>query len=131
MTSGNTGRPPFRRVNQDSTPETPEDLWNDLRPVRRHEFLRGPQQEVIRTYPELVSNSDIALELPTGTGKTAVALLIAEWRRRRNGGPVTYLTLTNQLAGQALEEASRLGLDCADLRGRGTAKPDRCSSVLR
>ena len=117
MTTGDTSRPPFRAVSQDSTPETPEVLWNDLRPVRRHEFLRGPQQEVIREYPELVSSSDVALELPTGTGKTAVALLIAEWRRRRYGRPVTYLTLTNQLAGQALEEASRLGLRCADLRG--------------
>ena len=117
MTTGSNSRPPFRRVSQGSTPETPEDLWNDLRPIRTHEFLRGPQQEVIRKYPELVSISDVALELPTGTGKTAVALLIAEWRRRRHGRPVTYLTLTNQLAGQALEEASRLGLHCADLRG--------------
>ena len=117
MTTGNTSPPPFRPVSQGSTPETPEDLWNDLRPVRRHEFLRGPQQEVIRKYPKLATCSDVALELPTGTGKTAVALLIAEWRRRRHGRPVTYLTLTNQLAGQALEEASRLGLRCADVRG--------------
>ena len=117
MTTGSSSRPAFRPISQGSTSETPEDLWNDLRPVRSHEFLRGPQQEVFRKYPELAKRSDVALELPTGTGKTAVALLIAEWRRRRHGRPVTYLTLTNQLARQALEEASRLGLRCADLRG--------------
>ncbi len=122
MTIEGDGRPPFLQVGRESTPETPEDLWHDLRPVRKHEFLRGPQQEVLRKYPSLATSTDVALELPTGTGKTTVALLIAEWRRRCHGKPVTYLTLTNQLAGQVLEEASQLGLRCADLRGSRSSR---------
>jgi len=47
-----------------------------------------------------------------------IGLLIAEWQRRRNGGRVAYLTLTNQLAGQVIEEAKRLNLPVADLRGK-------------
>jgi hypothetical protein len=79
--------------------------------------LRGPQQDALRSYQKHYHSSDIALELPTGTGKTTVGLLIAEWHRRRTNRPVAYLTLTNQLAGQVLEESKRLGLLCADLRG--------------
>jgi hypothetical protein len=60
---------------------------------------------------------DLAMELPTGTGKTAVGLAIAEWKRRQ-GKRVAFLSLTNQLAGQVLLEARRLGVECADLRGR-------------
>ena len=122
MTARN--RPSFLEVKNDAAPDTLEDLWRDLRPVRKHEFLRAPQQEVIDKYAELDAEPDVALELATGTGKTAVALLIAEWRRRRSGNPVTYLTLTNQLAGQVLNEASNLGISCADLRGsRQTRNP--------
>lgn len=117
MAKGSAGRPAFRPIRKETVPESPEDLWNELRPVRKHEFLRGPQQEVLKEYSKLADRSDVALELPTGTGKTAVALLIAEWRRRRSQKPVTYLALTNQLAGQAIEEASILGIPSADVRG--------------
>jgi len=79
--------------------------------------LRGPQQDVLREYAEKYANSsDVAFELPTGTGKTAVGLVIAEWKRL-SLDKVAYLSLTNQLAGQVLEESKRLGIPCADLRG--------------
>ncbi len=60
---------------------------------------------------------DVALELPTGTGKTTVGLLIAEWHRRRTGNRVAYLTLTNQLARQVLVEAGRVAVPFSDLIG--------------
>lgn len=66
---------------------------------------------------EAVDLPDVALELPTGTGKTLVGLLVADWRRRRSGERVAYLGLTTQLAHQALSEASKLGLPAADLTG--------------
>jgi hypothetical protein len=59
---------------------------------------------------------DVAFELPTGTGKTAVGLLLAEWKRR-SGEKVAYLCINNQLAGQVLAEAAKLGIATADLRG--------------
>jgi len=34
---------------------------------------------------EAVHLTDVALQLPTGSGKTLVGLLIAEWRRRKYG----------------------------------------------
>jgi len=91
--------------------------------------LRGPQQDALRTYVKVADKRDIAFELPTGSGKTMIGLLIAEWQRRRNGSRIAFLTLTNQLAAQVIEEAKRLNLPVADLRGnrdrRSTAEEGR------
>lgn len=44
--------------------------------------LWSEQADVLRIYAEThVDDHDVALELPTGSGKTLVGLLIAEWRR--------------------------------------------------
>jgi hypothetical protein len=56
---------------------------------------------VIRAYAEKYQSTlDLALELPTGTGKTLLGLAIGEWVRRKTEGPVTYATPTKQLARQ-------------------------------
>jgi DEAD/DEAH box helicase len=112
-------RPPFKPVRPSSTAyTTPEELFYKLSSRQStHGYLRGPQQDILREYADKhVSTPDIAFELPTGTGKTAVGLLIAEWKRQYQN-KVAYLSLTNQLAGQVLEEAKRLGISAADLRG--------------
>ena len=111
-------RPSFKKPKAAQQYLSPEELFAKL-PNRAtsHGYLRAPQVDALRDYEKLVGEPDIAFELPTGTGKTAVGLIIAEWRRRRSGGRVAYLTLTNQLAKQILREAGRLGLDCADLTG--------------
>lgn len=112
-------RPPFKPA-KPAAPSyaTPEELFYKLSGREStHGYLRGPQQDVLREYAEKYANaSDVAFELPTGTGKTAVGLVIAEWKRL-SGNKAAFLSLTNQLAGQVLTEAKRLGLPCADLRG--------------
>jgi len=113
-----TKRPFFRKAKAALTYDSPEELFGKL-PNREksHGYLRGPQVDALRGYMNLLDEPDIAMELPTGTGKTTVGLLIAEWCRRRSGKKVAYLSLTNQLANQVLAEAEMLGIDCADLRG--------------
>ena len=114
----NKERPAFRKPKGPQTYSSAEELFTKL-PNRAgsHGYLRGPQADALRDYDRLQSESDIAFELPTGTGKTVVGLLIAEWRRRLHGEKVAYLTLTNQLAKQVLKEAEKLGIDCADMTG--------------
>lgn len=48
---------------------------------------------------------DVALQLPTGSGKTLVGLLIAEWRRRKYQERIVYLCPTRQLVNQVVEQA--------------------------
>jgi hypothetical protein len=64
-----------------------------------------------------VQTPDVALELPTGAGKTLPALLIAEWRRSTVGGRVAYACPTVQLAHQVHAEAIRQGIDAVTLLG--------------
>lgn len=112
-------RPSFSGQKASQPHESPVELFNKLpNRAKSHGYLRAEQSDALKLYKKHVSARDIALELPTGTGKTTVGLLISEWRRRKSpGSRVAYLTLTNQLAGQVLAEAENLGLPCADIRG--------------
>ncbi|APU21275.1 DEAD/DEAH box helicase family protein [Actinoalloteichus sp. GBA129-24] len=72
------------------------------------------QGDVIRAYAEDHQDTpDLALELPTGTGKTLPGLLIGEWVRRKALGPVIYATPTKQLARQVAATAEREGIPVA------------------
>jgi Type III restriction enzyme, res subunit len=109
--------PPFKKISHSVKITTPEEVFFSLTRAGSHGYLRGQQQDVLREYAAKgVNVPDVAFELPTGTGKTAVGLLLAE-SRRRAGEKVAYLCLNNQLAGQVLAEAAKLGIPVADLRG--------------
>ena len=112
-------RPKFRKPPPSGSSDSPEEVFYALTArAKSHGYLRGPQQDALRDYAKVASSPDVAFELPTGSGKTSVGLLVAEWHRRRSGGRVAFLTLTNQLAAQVLDEAKKLGLSAADLRGK-------------
>jgi superfamily II DNA or RNA helicase len=66
----------------------------------------GPPGSHLERYEGHVGRTDLALELPTGTGKTLVGLLIAEWRRQTGNERVLYLCATRQLAHQVSALAS-------------------------
>ena len=72
------------------------------------------QSDVLRAYVEKCQdNSDVALELPTGTGKTLPGLLLAEWTMRQKQGRVIYACPTRQLARQVHGVATREGIQAA------------------
>lgn len=100
---------------------TPEELYlsNTLpRTKTAVDSLWLHQGDVIRAYAEDHQNtSDLALELPTGTGKTLPGLLIGEWVRRKRTGTVIYATPTKQLARQVAMAAEREGVPAALLIG--------------
>ncbi|MGJ8721566.1 MAG: DEAD/DEAH box helicase [Salinibacterium amurskyense] len=58
-----------------------------------------------------VDSPDVALELPTGSGKTLVGLLVAEWRRRNRRERVVYACPTRQLALQVVDAGRRQGIE--------------------
>lgn len=93
-------------------PDDPEALFRDLR-KKTVPGLLSHQADVLRSYiADHSKHPDIALQLPTGSGKTLVGLLIAEWRRRKYGERVIYLCPTRQLANQVAHQAStKYGID--------------------
>lgn len=110
-------RPAFAKGEHRATFATPEEVFFSLTRAQSHGYLRGQQQDVLREYAATgTRETDVAFELPTGTGKTTVGLLLAEWKRRA-GQKVAYLCLNNQLAAQVIAEGAKLGIPAADLRG--------------
>lgn len=88
-----------------SSIESPEALFHDLR-NRKVEGLLSHQADVLRVYTkEYMGSPDVAMELPTGSGKTLIGLLVGEYRRQTLNERVIYLCPTNQLVHQVAEEA--------------------------
>lgn len=90
--------------------ETPGELYRDL--PRRPGAVPGlwaHQSEMLKAYVGESKYSDVALELPTGTGKTLVGLLIAEWNRLNRNERVLYACPTQQLAEQVHAAAHKEG----------------------
>jgi len=90
------------------------------------ERLRPGQRLVLSKYgADHLDTPDLAIEMPTGEGKTLLALLIADWALDQ-GRSVAYLTGTRQLAERVEEEADKLGLDVVRFAAKdyGGAKLD-------
>ena len=82
-----------------------ESMFMDLR-NRSVQALFAHQADILRKYEaEMMEKSDVAIELPTGSGKTLVGLLIAEYRRAKLGERVVYLCPTRQLVKQVVEQS--------------------------
>ena len=99
-------------------PATPDLLFRQLT-RRKHPDVLPHQQVMMQVYASrAVNKSDVALQLPTGSGKTLVGLLIAEWRRRKNGEKVVYLCPTKQLVNQVVAQAEeKYGLSVVGFTG--------------
>ncbi len=101
-------------------PADPETLFHNLRgraPDIKH--LWSHQADLLRAYHQQhLEERDVAIELPTGSGKTLVGLLIAEWRRQALGTRVAYLCPTRQLARQVGSQANEYGIRAYVLVGK-------------
>ena len=119
--------PTFRRAATETPPaESPERLFDNLPRTRsgRVAQLWSHQADILRDYHQNhESTPDVALELPTGAGKTVPGLLIAEWRRTAKKHRVLYAAPTVQLARQTADAAAAIGLNVVTLTGTHHAWP--------
>lgn len=85
--------------------ESPEQLFRDLR-SRSVEGLLAHQADILRRYTESsLGSKNVAIELPTGSGKTLVGLLIAEFWRVTKRAQVVFLCPTKQLVRQVVNQS--------------------------
>lgn len=102
----------------DASAENPVLLFRDLKRAPEVKFLWGHQEKVLDTYnAENLETKDLAIELPTGTGKTLVGLLIGEFRRRSRQERVAFLCSTRQLCAQVHRQAQKYGVATSLLTG--------------
>ena len=97
---------------------TPESMLHDIRTKK----IEGPlarQADVWREYVDTALElPDVAIRLPTGSGKTLVGIVLGEWRRRKFDERIVYLCPTNQLVHQVVEQArNQYGIDVASFTG--------------
>lgn len=99
-------------------PDCPSELFATLT-GRNLPDVMTHQRDMLRAYGDsMVDESDVALQLPTGSGKTLVGLLIAEWRRRKFNERVVYLCPTTQLVNQTVDQAhSKYGIEASAFTG--------------
>ena len=90
---------------QSTTVDTPEQLFRALA-GRKYPDILAFQQEVLKTYFDAKDKPDVALQMPTGSGKTLVGLMIAEWNLRKHQERVLYLCPTRQLVNQVVHQAN-------------------------
>jgi hypothetical protein len=91
----------FRKVSSTKKHyNSPLDLFPDIRP-RKIAAPYDHQAQLLRDYARKgIDAGDVAIQGATGSGKTFVGLLIAEWRRRQRGERAVYLCPTKQLVHQ-------------------------------
>ena len=98
---------------------------------RQYPDVMPHQKEMLEIYAaHHEATADLALQLPTGSGKTLVGLLIADWRRKKLGNRAVYLCPTRQLVHQTVSQArNQYGIDVVDLSGpkAGFAPADRAA----
>lgn len=101
-------------------PDDPEALYRQLaRTNNGPDSLWSHQTDILRDWHgHYIKTTDVALELPTGAGKTLVGGLIGEWLRQSERKPVAYLCPNNQLAAQAANRLGEYGIPVSLLTGR-------------
>ncbi len=72
--------------------KTLEALFRDLR-NQSVKGLLSQQTDMLRTYMKHVDATDVAMQMPTGSGKTLVGLLIADNNTDENAGPDPWWVL--------------------------------------
>ncbi|MFC4311580.1 DEAD/DEAH box helicase [Steroidobacter flavus] len=86
--------------------ESPETLFRDMKTKKVHGPL-SDQADAWRAYMDKALNEkNVAIQLPTGAGKTLVGLMIGEWRRLKFRDRVVFLCPTRQLVHQVVAEAN-------------------------
>ncbi|MES1185635.1 MAG: DEAD/DEAH box helicase family protein [Myxococcales bacterium] len=114
------------------TADSPRALFHIL-PRRPFPSLWGHQERILDNYAAALKDQrrDVALELPTGSGKTLVGLLIGEFHRRSSKARVVYLCSTNQLVNQTLARAKEYGIPAVGFTGAKSAYSEQSVSAVQ
>jgi hypothetical protein len=118
----------FKKITQKSyNPDDPESLFRDLKGRDSSiQSLWSHQADILREYHnKFIESKDVALQLPTGSGKTLVGLLIGEFHRLKNNKRVLYLCPTKQLVHQVHSYARTYGIKAHAFVGKQSDYPTK------
>lgn len=103
---------------------TPQEMFQDNK-MKSVMGLMDYQSKTLDNYMDTIQsngniiNKHVAFELPTGSGKTLIGLLIAEFHRRKHHRKALFLCPTNQLVAQVCYQAKQqYGIEAIAFCGR-------------
>lgn len=102
---------------------TPQEMFQDNK-LKKIKGILDYQSDMLSNYMntldgEIIKNKNVALEMPTGSGKTLVGILIAEFHRIKYNRKSLFLCPTNQLVQQVCKQAKiKYGIDAIPFVGR-------------
>lgn len=111
------------RKNESSDFSTPQEMFQDNK-LKTIKGILDYQSQMLDHYlttlnDSSIINKNVAFELPTGSGKTLVGILIAEFQRRKYSRKCLFLCPTNQLVSQVCEQAkSQYGIEAIPFIGK-------------
>ncbi|WP_251700433.1 DEAD/DEAH box helicase family protein [Sporosarcina luteola] len=88
--------------------ESPQEMYRDYKRKKINGTLDYQSKMIDLYMSSAYQKKDVAFELPTGSGKTLIGLLIGEFRRRKNNEKIVYLCPTKQLVNQVVDKANNL-----------------------
>ncbi|PWX37374.1 hypothetical protein CYK89_12170 [Clostridium perfringens] len=96
----------FKRISTNNNNfNSPQELFTDIKNKTVNGLLDHQSQMINEYMEKYFSKKDIAMELPTGSGKTLVGLLIGEFRRIKKNEKVLYLCQNKQLVNQVVTQS--------------------------
>jgi RAD3-like DEAD/DEAH box helicase len=110
---------PFPSIGPRPTPpRSYEEFWNSLQREPKYEYYYAHQLKILEDYEKIpAAQHDIAICLPTGSGKTVIGLCLSRFSQIRQKQLVLYLSPYTLLASQILEEAKGLDIPAVPLFG--------------
>lgn len=106
----------FNKIDSGNTSETalqPREIFTALpnKKEGKFEYPRDVQTQVWEKWFERRKENDLVIKMNTGSGKTAVGLLILKSCLNEGKGPAAYIVPDNYLVDQVINEAQDLGIE--------------------
>lgn len=117
----------FSKLNVSSCQNSlePRDIFMELpNKDKRYSYPRDVQTEVWKQWFENRERKNNIIKMNTGSGKTAVGLLILQSCLNEGIGPAIYVVPDNYLVKQVCDEAKRLGIKAVDGSEESKAEED-------
>ncbi|UKB78586.1 DEAD/DEAH box helicase [Chryseobacterium sp. MEBOG07] len=118
--------------NKPALPIDPIDLYQSLYHKEGYAYLRGIQEEVLKTWHSRRGEKEVLCKMNTGSGKTLVSLMMLYSKLVEGVGTAVYVCPDNYLLEQAKKQAVLYGIPVCEITDTNQFPADflNCKSIL-
>ncbi|MDQ6482572.1 DEAD/DEAH box helicase [Dyadobacter sp. LHD-138] len=109
-------------------PIDPIELYQNCQYADGYAYLRGIQEEVLKTWHDKRQQRDIICKMNTGSGKTLTGLLMLYSKMIEKNEPVMFVCPDNQLVEQTIKQAKYYGIPVCEAKVKAQLPPDFLNS---